>query len=272
MAPPGKTPLARAAALLCIATAPLASHAQAGDEWRFQGSLYLYLPSIGGTTTFPPDGGGSSVRIDGSRILEDFKFALMGSLEGQKGVWGVFTDAIYLDFGDTRTGSRDIEIGGALPAGASARIEYDLRGWLWTLAGTWRAVSSPTYRLDVIGGTRMLTVKESLAWELSGNIGSIAAVDRAGHREAKQQNWDAIVGVKGRAALGDGARWFVPYYVDIGAGESKFTWQAMTGVGYSFAWGDVVGAWRYIDYRMKSGSATESLSFNGPGIAAVFRW
>ncbi len=67
-------------------------------------------------------------------------------------------------------------------------------------------------------------------------------------------------------------KWFVPYYLDVGAGDSKSTWQAVTGVGYSFGWGDVVGAWRHLDYRMKSGNAVESLSFSGPGIAAVFRW
>ncbi|HEY6512282.1 MAG TPA: hypothetical protein VI032_09900 [Burkholderiaceae bacterium] len=264
-----------AAALLCgaaLSLAPLAARAQASDDWKFQGSVYLYLPSIGGTTTFPPGGGGSSVGIDGSKLLEDFKFALMGSLEANKGAWGVFGDAIYLDFGDTRSGTRDIAIGGLLPVGASANTEYDLRGWLVTLAGSWRAVSSPAYRLDVLGGTRMLNITTSLTWQLSGNIGSIALADRAGSREARQQNWDAIVGAKGRASFGEGGRWFVPYYVDIGAGESKFTWQATTGLGYTFPWGDVVGAWRYIDYRFKSSSTIESLTFNGPGIAAVFRW
>ncbi|HEX6018610.1 MAG TPA: hypothetical protein VFZ28_10960 [Burkholderiaceae bacterium] len=263
----------RSAACAAALLAPLAASAQGADDWKFQGSLYLYLPSIGGTTTFPPSGGGSPVSIDGSRILEDLKFTFMGSLEAHRGGWGVFTDVIYLDFGDTKAGSRDIEIGGALPAGASAQLEYDLRGWLWALAGTWRAVSTPTYRLDVLGGTRMLDIKETLTWQLSGNVGSIAAADRAGERQARQQNWDAIVGVKGRAAFGEGLKWYVPYYLDLGAGESKFTWQAMTGIGYTFGWGDVVGAWRYVDYKMKSGaSPIQSVSFNGPAVAAVFRW
>jgi hypothetical protein len=46
----------------------------------------------------------------------------------------------------------------------------------------------------------------------------------------------------------------------------------MAGVGYGFGWGDVVASWRYVDYQMKSGSAIEELSFNGPAIAAAFRW
>jgi hypothetical protein len=46
----------------------------------------------------------------------------------------------------------------------------------------------------------------------------------------------------------------------------------MTGIGYSFGWGDVVGSWRYLDYKMKSGRVIESMNFNGPSLAAVFHW
>ena len=95
--------------------------------------------------------------------------------------------------------------------------------------------------------------------------------DRAGSREASEQNWDAIVGVKGRVRPGDGA-WFFPYYLDAGTGESKFTWQALAGVGYAFGWGDIVGAWRYTDYRMKSDQVVQDLTFSGPAIGVVFRW
>ena len=58
----------------------------------------------------------------------------------------------------------------------------------------------------------------------------------------------------------------------MGTGESKFTWQAWAGVGYSFGLVEVVGSWRYLDYHMKSGKAIESLSFNGPAVSVVFRW
>ena len=41
------------------------------------------------------------------------------------------------------------------------------------------------------------------------------------------------------------------------AGESELTWQAIGGIGYAFKWGQVVAAWRYLDYKFKSGSAIE---------------
>jgi hypothetical protein len=105
-----------------------------------------------------------------------------------------------------------------------------------------------------------------------GKYGKEKAIALKGQSKAKLSNWDAIVGAKGRFTLDDAKRWFVPWYVDIGTGESSLTWQAMGGVGYAFSWGEIVGAWRYLDYDMKSGSRIESMNFNGPAIALAFRW
>ncbi|HVN41977.1 MAG TPA: hypothetical protein VMT50_04285 [Steroidobacteraceae bacterium] len=257
-------------ALLFVSTV---AAAQGEDAWQFSASIYGYLPSLSGTTKFPANGGGSEVSVDSGTILDNLKFTFMGSFEARQGQWGGFTDVIYLDLGNTKTATRDLTIGNVqLPAGASAKVEYDLKGWLWTLAGTYRAVAMPAYTLDVLAGARMLDLTPKLDWSVTGDLGSIAEADRSGHRDSTARNWDAIVGVKGRAAFGADQTWFVPYYFDLGTGESKFTGQAMAGLGYAFRWGDVLAAWRYIDYQTKSGSNIERLSLSGPMIAATFRW
>jgi hypothetical protein len=79
------------------------------------------------------------------------------------------------------------------------------------------------------------------------------------------------VAVKERATLSADRRCYAPYCVDVGAGDSKLTWQAVGGVGYSFQWGDVVATWRDLEYEMKPGNPMESLAFSGPAISAVFR-
>ena len=66
--------------------------------------------------------------------------------------------------------------------------------------------------------------------------------------------------------------WVVPYYVDVGTGESKFTWQANAGVGYCFDWGALVASWRYLSYDFKSGGHIDSLSFSGPLIGVAFKF
>ena len=70
-----------------------------------------------------------------------------------------------------------------------------------------------------------------------------AAMDR--------QVWDGIVGVRGQVRFA-GGHWFVPYYADVGAGTSNWTWQALLGLGYRFDWGAVTLAWRALGYAGQS--------------------
>jgi hypothetical protein len=261
--------------LCAVAVAwPGRAAAQPGEPWQFQGSLYLYLPSIDGQTSFgPPPGSDTSVGIDGKTILEHLKMTFMGNLEARQGRWGAFTDVVYVNLGASKSGTRDVTVGGLpLPADATADLNYDLKGWAWTLAGSWRVLPDPASPVDLVFGTRLLDIDQKLDWQFSGNVGSIPLPVRTGSQTASLHNWDAIVGLKGRFALGAERKWFVPYYLDVGAGQSKSTWQAIGGVGYTFGWGDLVGAWRHLDYKMKSDSKVQSLSFDGPSVAAVWRW
>jgi hypothetical protein len=249
------------------------SQAQGTENWRFQAAVNIYLPDISGTTAFPLTGASGDATLDASTILESLKMAFMGSFEASKGQWGLFTDVLYMDIGGSRSGFREMSIGGLpIPAGANASADYDLKGWGWTLGGTWHAVTDRAATLDVIAGARLLDIEQTLTWEITGNVGSIPVPGRAGTSKVELSNWDGIVGVKGRLALSADRKWFAPYYLDAGTGQSKLTWQAVGGVGYSFQWGDVVAAWRYLDYDMKSGNAVESLTFNGPSLSAVFHW
>ena len=93
-----------------------------------------------------------------------------------------------------------------------------------------------------------------------------------GRSEVSDSLWDGIVGVKGHVTFGAEHSWFAPYYLDIGTGSSDLTLQAMAGVGYAFHWGEVTGAWRYLDYDLESGSPIQSLTLSGPAIGATFRF
>ncbi len=242
------------------------------DDWQFRAIIYGYLPDIGGSTTFPA-GTGSSINVDASTIISHLKFTFMGSLEAQKGHWGAFTDILYLDVGGSKSETRDLTIGGVqLPAGVTANASLDIKGTVWTLAGNYRVLNNPEASFDVFAGARLLSVKETLGWEFSANVGPVVGPGRQGNSEAKIDNWDGIVGAKGRLSFGAGREWFVPYYVDVGTGDSDLTWQGIAGIGYAFSWGEVIAAWRYLDYNFKSGHKIESLNFSGPAIGVAFRW
>lgn len=263
----------RMATTLACLVIPFAADARAADDWKFGASVYGYFPDVGGTTNFPATGGGSSASVDVGTIIDALKMNFAGTLEAHNGRYGFFTDAYYVNLGNGKSGTRDISIGNAgLPAGVAANANLDLKITLWSLAGSYRVSSSPSATMDLIAGARMLDVSQTLAWELTGNVASIPLSGRSGVNSVDAQNWDAIVGVKGRASFGEGNRWFVPYYADVGTGESNLTWQAFAGIGYDFQWGSVVALWRYVDYDFKSGKNFESLNTSGPAIGAVFRW
>jgi len=261
------------AALSTVAAlAPVPAAAQATDAWQFDAALYLYLPSVNGTTRFG-NGGSSDATVDVSKVLESLNATFQGSFEARRGQWGGYTDFVYVHFSHANSSTRDLSIGGIpLPADVSAATDFGLKGSAWTVAGLYRAVPDPAMPLDVIAGARLLDIKQTLSWQLSGNIGQFPVQGQVRTQDASIHSLDAIVGVKGRVALGGGGKWYLPYYVDVGTGDADLTWQAMGGIGYSFGALSIVGGWRYLDYRFKSGKPFETLTFSGPVFAAVYRW
>jgi hypothetical protein len=200
----------------------------------------------------------------------------MGTLEARKGKLGLLTDYIYLDFDAEKGGTRNLSFTGPLggvniPADAYAGVNVRLRGWAWNLAGTYALVEKPTYDMQLVGGVRYLKLNTTVDWNFQGNVASLPPFARNGAYTAKSDVWDAIIGAKGLWKFGDG-RWFVPYYVDVGTGQSDLTWQAMGGLGYSFSWGEVIGAYRHLDYKFGQDTGMKALSFSGPAIAVGFRW
>jgi hypothetical protein len=266
--------LARAVRLAVLAMfAPAAALAQAPGEWQTSATLYLYLPSVSGNTSFPSGSSGSPIDVSANQILDSLKMAFMGSLSLHNGRWGAFTDVVYVDLGNTKTQNRDFTIGNtAIPAGTSADLGLDLKAWVWTLAGQYRVASDAALTVDLLGGARMLDVTQRLDWNITGSLGSLPPASRSGSTEVSQTLWDAIFGLRGRYSFGAQREWSLPFYVDVGTGESTMTWQAAAGVAYGFKWGELSAMWRTLDYDMKSGQPVQDLSFSGPMIAASFRW
>src|SRR5262245_32434890 len=133
----------------CGACAALSANAQTpppDDAWHYEVILYGYLPDVGGTTTFQKFGVGGGIKVDASTILKHLQGVFMGMGEVTKGPFGLYTDVIYLDLGASKSDTRDISIGGLpIPVDASANLDYNLRGWVWTLAGTYRVNLDPRW-------------------------------------------------------------------------------------------------------------------------------
>ena len=63
-------------------------HAQEiSDDWQFVATIYAWLPDIGGNTQLPL-GGGGTIDVDVSTILDHLKMTAMGSFESPEGALG----------------------------------------------------------------------------------------------------------------------------------------------------------------------------------------
>lgn len=261
-----------ATAIACIAFANLAQAQDDSNDWQFSTTVYGWFPDIGGQTSFAT-GAGGTIDVDISTILDHLKMTFQGAFEVRKGSWGAFTDLVYLDVGEAKSQTRDLQIGGLpLPAAVTADIDFDLKSTIWTFAATYRVADSEGSTFDVLLGARQSSFKPTLEWEFSGNFGPVTPPPLTGARSNSVDQWDAIVGGKGRIAFGSAQKWVLPYYFDIGTGDSDLTWQGMVGLAYAFGWGDLGVAYRYLDYDLGSDGPIADMNFNGPAMGATFRW
>jgi len=81
--------------------------------------------------------------------------------------------------------------------------------------------------------------------------------------------WDGVVGVRGYFRFADG-NWSVPYYLDLGAGSSDLTWNAIAGLSRTFGWGDLMFVYRHLQYDEDADGLMQNFSFSGPALGARF--
>jgi len=99
------------------------------SAWKTSLSIYAYLPTIGGSTTFPtlPGNPSPGVNIDANTIIDHLKMTFMGALDIHNGKWGAFTDILYMDIGGNKPKSRDFTIDG-VPGALTGDMSLDIKG------------------------------------------------------------------------------------------------------------------------------------------------
>ena len=268
--------------VLCFATGMVLPAAAAGQAtqpgaesgtWQFTAAIYGWIPAIDSKVNFPGDTGSTDLHVSKSDVLNHLKMTFQGSFDAHNGRWGIFNDLVYVDLGGVKSRDRDFSIGNiGIPATATANLSFDIKSLIWTVAGEYRLVSDPAWTVDLLGGARLLKMKPTLDYSITGELGPIVLPGRNGSKRVNASFWDGIIGVKGRYAFGDDNKWFVPFYLDVGTGQSQLTWQISGGVGYTYSWGSVFAEWRYLDYNFQSGKALDTMSMSGPMLGVALQW
>jgi hypothetical protein len=243
-------------------------------QWRYSLTPYAWFPNINQTLQINTRLGGDktvNVEVKPDSYLSDLDFALMGTFEARKGDWALAMDLIYNDFSDEQGKIRTVQgPGGNESLPIDTNVNVDIKVLIWQGIGSYTVVRNASGTLDMFGGVRYLGLETSTDLSFSGPNGVLG---RSGGSSDKINVWDGIVGVRGAVNLGENRDWFLPYYLDIGAGNySNWTWQGWAGVGYRFDWGDLVLAYRNLSYSTTGDEVLQDMRLSGPALGATFRW
>jgi hypothetical protein len=236
--------------------------AQEADKWQSEITIYAWLPSIDGELKYNEPGSGNSASIDASDILDDLNFVFMGTYLGSYNKWSFGADIIYMDV--SGSGSTTVNEGPGPGPGVPVSVSAGLgiKTLVVTAVGGYDVVQTDKARLALIGGLRYL--------KLDADMSQTGSILLPSSLSGSKDFWDGIIGIRGSLMLNE--KWYIPYYADIGTGDSEMTWQLYAGIGYMFSWGDIRLGYRYLEYDQDDDKLVQDLKLYGPILGVGFRF
>ena len=140
--------------------------------------------------------------------------------------------------------------------------------WIITPNVGYTILQNDKQKMDLYAGARYFRIE----FDATIDIDPITPGQPSSSRKLSPtvSNWDGIVGARGLYYLP--GKWFIPYSVNVGTGDSDFTWGANAGFGYKFSDLSAIFGWRYLTYDVGSDTIIKELTLNGPFAGVVFNW
>lgn len=253
--------LVAAALFLCAVPSQVsAADDDASGDWQFFGEIYGWGSDIGSTAP-----GGTTLDLSLEEILDNLDFTFMAVLGAQKGRWTFALDTVYMDLSKTRDFS--VALPGMLPdLGGSATAS--MTSWVISPTVLYKVMKGETWQIDVLGGLRYLDVEAKL--DLTLSTPNPGGRDTSG--KDSFDDWNGVVGARGRAYLTRHV--YLGGYLDIGTGDSDFTWQTYGIVGYQFERLELNAGYRYTEWDFGQGDndLMTDLSVKGPFAGVAYRF
>jgi len=225
---------------------PVWAAEESNDEWKFDGALYLWAADID-----IEDSDGEDSTISFNEIVNNLDIVFMGHLGGQKEKLGFMIDTIYLDLSETE---RDHVAPGII------HDKTEIQSIIITPVMTYRVVEDDQFNLDVLGGMRYMYMDVNLKFNVLDDLGDDASV------------YNGVIGFRGNAQLNK--NWNLPFYYDIGKGDSELTYQAFAGASYSFSSFNLSAGYRYMKFKFDDdddfGEVLNNMVIKGPIVGAKF--
>ncbi len=226
------------------------------DKWEFAAEIYLWAATIDVDSA-----SGNELEIDFGDILTDLEMTFMGVFGARKGKWSFMLDAIYLDI----KGSKNLYIPDENIGIISAKGSEGITSWIVTPSIGYNLIQTERVLFDVLAGARYLYLKSDTKIDFNYPLSPINK-----RLTISDSIWDGIVGLRGYVNLSK--NWYLPYYADIGIGDSNVSWQVFGGVGYRFKLVDLILAYRYLDWNFDSGDVVDDLNVRGPFVGVKFKF
>ena len=240
--------------LCCFMVTALPAEAETDSEqdgWKFGGSVYLWAAGVKGT-----DAAGDEIDVSFSDTLEDLDGGLMGIIAAQRGKWTLLADIIYLSIHQETSSNTNL-------IGVPSKINVDvkLKGFISTFGVSYRIVDNDRTSLDLMAGARYF----KLDLDLDADVG--------GSKIKSSDSGDVLDGIIGTQVLFNlNDRWYLSCYADVGAGDSKLTWQVWPGIGYRFEKVELVAGYRHLEWETDDGDTIEDINFSGPMLGVKFHF
>jgi len=245
--------------------------------WSFNVGVYAWLPTLDGTFNYAlPTGlaGAANVSADAGDYFSNLNFAALIATEIRYERFSLVTDLMYMDIGGDSSRLRSVDVAGLpsnpLSTTVNTTTDTNFKALILTMAGGYTAASGSWGNFDVIGGFRYFGADVRTDYALSADIAGPGsqgvALARNGRLSGSQDIWNGIIGVRGRLRLGDSG-FFVPYYFDIGTGDSDLTWQAFGGIGYQTGPLGVQVGYRHLSFDQGGRDLVQDVSMRGAYLA-----
>ena len=225
----------------------------AGDVWEFQFTPYAWIAGTSGTVAIGNRTAHVSSSITDTSV--HINFAFMGALEAHRNKLTVLVDMQYSNLGTDN----------ATPGPGFTAVETKTKTFILDPEVGYRFGENKDKGrfAEVLGGIRY--------WHLTEQLNFTAGILPAQQVSASRDWVDAVVGLRGKAALSK--KWFVTGKMDLGGGGAKFTYQFFGGVGVMVAKKiALIGGFRDLYVNKNSPTFTYKISLHGPVFGLGFKF
>lgn len=179
-------------------------------------------------------------------------FMFYGEWRGER--WTAFVDTVWANVSQ----DADVKFDRLLPA---SDVELTFDGNIYQVGIGYRILDWERSFMTIYGGGRYYDVDTDV--EVSGGI-----LPRKVEVSSNLSWTDAVLGA--RWSHDFARRWNISLLADYGFGDSDSAWQVFGTVSYGFAWGSILGGYRYMDVDYDASSSSINLSLSGPVVGASF--